>query len=396
MNFVWVQQWVALPVISEEPMGDAPPNPSGFEGHPQDGGKPNAGQQSHGSAGPGQGEGAQPFYSQFSGIPQQQRADASRSQPGMAPYNTVPAQSHGDPSFNMSHLANALPEYSTSQAQAQRGQTMSAAPFRGQQYPSGSHFSGSYGPGQFPGGLSLDQSLGAGSAQIPRPGALGVAASPYSPYGQQLPQYYYPNSPFSPQNQPQSFFPGGGQAIPSYDRRPSMGQMQAMQGSFPGSAIQPQGSGRVLPGSGGYAEQCAPAEGELYSYEATQRSRPLTPCRSRRPEANVSKQHDFNSSRAASKAEAVWSRALGGKLTPWHHCSGPEGSLRSRGNQGYRELVLDIEEQLCLRELSNRSLVCSGYATFPRFPISRRSTGVQAPARLSSLPQRCCSIFPQS
>lgn len=101
--------------------------------------------------------------------------------------------------------------------------------------------------GQFQGGMGHDD-----PSQSPqRAGQMaGMQQAQYSPYAQQMPQYYYPTSPFSPPGQ-QQFFPGGSQGMSMYaDRR---GSLQSPQGTFFGSAIPGQGN-RQGQGMSGYSD----------------------------------------------------------------------------------------------------------------------------------------------
>lgn len=111
MAFVWVQQWVALPVVYEGqgPMGDLPPGSrpqaldSAATGFARDG---NQGPSTSSYKSP---DNTTPFHSQLSAIPQGQLRPDYRS-----PTHTTaqyPPQEHGASPLNMSSMAGALPEY---------------------------------------------------------------------------------------------------------------------------------------------------------------------------------------------------------------------------------------------------------------------------------------------
>lgn len=246
-------------------MGDAPSAehgaqyPQGAYAHDdsQQNTKSHIGQQ----AGPGTIDTNAPFYSQFTGLPPQQRVDLSRLQTGTTSYTMPPSQGPAGASFNMSSVASALPDFQNT-PQAQRGPSApgsaQSANYRGQQmpqYPSGQPYGGAYGVGQFQGGMAQeDASHGSMGQQSQRSAGLQGMQQPFSPYGQQMPQYYFPTSPFSPQSSQQAFFPGGGQNVPGFDRRTSLGSLQSPQGAFLGSPMQAQGSSRPLQGLAAYGD----------------------------------------------------------------------------------------------------------------------------------------------
>jgi hypothetical protein len=111
MAFVWVQQWVALPVVYEGqgPMGDLPPGTraqaldSAATGFARDG---NQGLSTPSSKPQ---DNTTPFHSQLSAIPQNQlRPDFRPSAHSTTQYLS---QEHGASPLNMSSMAGALPEY---------------------------------------------------------------------------------------------------------------------------------------------------------------------------------------------------------------------------------------------------------------------------------------------
>ena len=109
MAFVWVQQWYALPVVFEGPMGDLPPQSrgqaldsaatgflrEGHQGHPASSSSPYKAPDNN-----------TPFYSQLSSIPQTQLRPDYRS-----PAHPSAPQEHGATPLNLSSMAGALPDY---------------------------------------------------------------------------------------------------------------------------------------------------------------------------------------------------------------------------------------------------------------------------------------------
>ncbi|KAF2098627.1 hypothetical protein NA57DRAFT_75865 [Rhizodiscina lignyota] len=274
MNFVWVQQWVALPVIVEEPMGDAPSDHGGARPseythgtYPNEESQHNTKSNVTQQAGPSTVDNT-PFYSQFTALPPQPRVDLSRIQTGLGSYNMSANPGQGGASFNMGSMASALPDFQNPQ-QTQRGQPASAsaqqAQFRGQQmpqFPSNPPYGASYGVGQFQGAMAHDDgSHGPMGQQTQRSAGVPAMQQQFSPYGQQVPQYFYPTSPFTPQGAQQTFFPGAGQAMQGFDRRTSLGSLQSPQGAFIGSTLQAQGGPRQMQGMAAY--------GDLYGASAT-------------------------------------------------------------------------------------------------------------------------------
>lgn len=160
--------------------------------------------------------------------------------------------------YDMSSVANALPQHYGAQAQVQRGQPVASSSFRGQQYVPNAPFAGPYGIGQFGPGLTIDPNVEVimgqqGHAQTP----TGTMHSPYSPYAQQLPQYYYPTSPYAAQGQHQAFYAGAG-----YDAR-QVSSPQAHQVGYMGGAMLGQGAGRAVAGMAGYGDPYGAMEGSL-------------------------------------------------------------------------------------------------------------------------------------
>lgn len=108
MSFIWVQQWVPLPVIFEGPMGDLPPQsrPLALDsaaGFAREGSQIPSTSSSSLYKSP---DNHTPFHSQLSSIPQTQLRPDHRSPSQYAP------QEHGATPFSMGAMAGALPEYS--------------------------------------------------------------------------------------------------------------------------------------------------------------------------------------------------------------------------------------------------------------------------------------------
>jgi hypothetical protein len=112
MAFFWVQQWVALPVIYEGPMGDLPPGsrPQALDnaaaGFARDGNPSLSSSTLSPYKSP---DNSTPFYSQLSGIPENQlRPDYRSSTHTTTQY---PTGDHGTSPLNMASMTGALPEY---------------------------------------------------------------------------------------------------------------------------------------------------------------------------------------------------------------------------------------------------------------------------------------------
>lgn len=244
MTYVWLQQWVALPIIVEEHMSDAshdsglahsgsfqqqyPPDNS-HQGFLKPEGPFQVPQSMSGNA---------PFFSQYSALPNsQQRMDNSRY-----PYAAGGNSSQAGSNFDMSAVAGALPGYSSQSHTTQTGRPQSS----GQPRPSGAstpamvyqmqqnlqypHQSGTnYGSQSGHGGFGHGQYAGYGQSQ-------GAQGGGYPQVQQQrmgaMPQQYPGYSPISPQYY---HFPGASSGYPSI--------------SFaPGGSIQSPMIGRGMPG----------------------------------------------------------------------------------------------------------------------------------------------------
>jgi hypothetical protein len=225
MTYVWLQQWVALPVVIEDQMGDTSNN-GGFASSrsyqhqsqvndfQQRYSKPEVSYHSSQNM-----NGNPPFFSQYSALPTtDQRIDNSRF-----PYAAGGNLSQAGSSYNMSAIASALPDY-TAQAQIlQSARPQSSGQSRppststpamalqmqqNLQYPhqlnNASYGSqnghGAFGAGQF---TSYSQTT-------------GNAGGPFSQMQQQrvgaIPQQYSGYSPLSPQYY---YFPGASSGYPS-------------------------------------------------------------------------------------------------------------------------------------------------------------------------------------
>lgn len=293
MAFVWVQQWIALPVIAEELMGDAPAENSllGF-------GRTDMNQDESGAAGkPAIGAGNiptmadlrspginAPFHSQYSSIPYpQQRPDQPR-----LPYQQ--SQDQGASSFNMGALGGALPDYSSmtsQQHQLQRplsGASTSALVYQLQQnlqYPTHPAANYSQQPSFNTSLAHQSYSSAYQSGQGVQTGAYGVYPSQHqrsagpSPqqhsfptFQQQTPQYLYYTPTYAPQGPPQGHQAQFAQQSGGYGRRSSLpgqnyvtGPESGILGGNPGMAV------RMMPGVGGGAEYTA-ATGYLQGKKA--------------------------------------------------------------------------------------------------------------------------------
>jgi hypothetical protein len=241
MAFVWIQQWVALPIVYEQQqMGDLPPGsrPQALEnattGFAQDG-------SSSASASYRPVDNTSPFHSQLSPLPQAQHRPDMRANALTATH--YQPQEHGASPLNMGSMANALPEQGVFDDGSMNPQSIqrslpggaSAVPYQLAQNVQ----------------MSTSPSYGAGFASnpyqhnyIPAPGAqhgqfqafganttrIGGAPSMQPPYQNypQAGQYMYYPAPYGAQGQ---FMPGfaaqAAHAQGMYGRRPSMSNAPA-------------------------------------------------------------------------------------------------------------------------------------------------------------------------
>jgi hypothetical protein len=225
MAFFWVQQWVALPIIVEEPMGDAPQDTGG--GQPRRpshesgyGESQNLGHKP--SVSPGQASvtsrtsnSGAPFYSQYSTLPgQPQRTDSGPSHQPHHLYTGGSGQNQPGHAYNMGAMAGALPDYGPhapgnmqNQASQSGGQRISGASTpavvyqlqQNLQYP----HQGSVqymNPPQY-GGFAPPQFQGFAHSQSPQSGPyqqyghsqqrMGPIPHQFAQFPQASPQYYY-------------------------------------------------------------------------------------------------------------------------------------------------------------------------------------------------------------
>ncbi|OAF98745.1 uncharacterized protein CC84DRAFT_1223494 [Paraphaeosphaeria sporulosa] len=255
MAFVWVQQWFALPVVIEEPMGDLPlgSGPQALDitatGIAHDDIQSHA-QHPLGARSP---TSSTPFYSQLSSIPQSQlRRDLrSPAHPSSPHY----PQDHGATSLNMSAMAGSLPEYASADGahlqHAQRqlsGASTSALVYQLQQnlqvhgpasntLPVHPGYGASFGPGQFQQAYIPAQASSHSNYTFPPnqqrgPGPNSIQP-PYQNYPQQSPYLYYP-APYGTHHFVPGFSAQNAQTHALYGRRPSLASTQA---PLPGQSL---------------------------------------------------------------------------------------------------------------------------------------------------------------
>lgn len=221
MAYFWVQQWVALPVIVEEYMGDttqdgghAAPisyhqqfayDESSYHSH----GKPDGSfQPSPGISRPSSGQ--PPFFAQYNTIPsQQQRSDSSRYQQQQG-YAAGGNHNQQGISFNMGGMAGALPDYTAQTipnsgpqhpSQRQPGASTPAVVYQMQQnlqYPHqaaanyGGHANyGAYCQAQYAGYGQAPSPQSAGYPQFHGQQRSTPGPQQYGQYPPVSPQYYY-------------------------------------------------------------------------------------------------------------------------------------------------------------------------------------------------------------
>lgn len=263
MSFVWVQQWVPLPIVYEQQMGDLPPGlrPQALDnattGFARDG-TPSASSPYKST------DNNAPFHSQLSAIPQGQLRPDFRSS---AQY---PSQEHGSSPLNMGSMAGMLPDYSSfddasvnsqSVPRSLPGPSTSAVAYQlGQNLQMPAHASGNlpthptYGPGfaahPYQQNFMPPQGSQHGvyspyATNQPRQAGTATMQAPFPGYPQPSQYIYYP-APYGAQGQ---FAPGymaqGAQGQQMYGRRASLtnpGQgadFTHMDGGFPGVRMPP-------------------------------------------------------------------------------------------------------------------------------------------------------------
>jgi len=239
MAYVWVQQWVALPILVEEQqMGDAPPD-AGVRSSS----RPLAGDDTQQTTVPYpqvsqvQSKGPAPiapFHSQYSSLQSYpQRIDPSRMQSpqNFGPINPQAGQQQHGSTFSMAAMVGALPDYGSGPAnpalqqshQTQRrlsGASTPAVVYQLQQsiqYPQGiSNIPSPPSYGSFPQGQYGAFAQPSGANQQPF-GAYGSSPQRMAAMPQQFQPYH--------QLSPQQFYFAQGQQIPGYN--PQAGQFPA-------------------------------------------------------------------------------------------------------------------------------------------------------------------------
>ena len=263
---MWIQQWVALPVVYEQQMGELPPDSrpqaldSATTGLARDGNLLNSPYKSL--------DNNAPFYSQLSAIPQGQLRSDFRSPPHTS--TQFQYQDHGSSLMNMNLMAGALPEFasfedasvnSQSVPRSLSGASTSAVAYQlGQNLQMPAHASGSlpthpsyglgFGPTPYQQTYMLSQGPQHGSyppfaTNPPRLPGTTTTQAPYQSYGQASQYMYYP-TPYEVQGQ---FAPGyaaqGSQGHSMYGRRASLtssgpgADFSHIENGFPGARIAP-------------------------------------------------------------------------------------------------------------------------------------------------------------
>lgn len=242
MAFVWVQQWIALPIVLEEQMGDLPPGsvPQSLnitaDGHAHE---------EHQTSNFKSPTNISPFQSQLGSIQHGHgRPDIrSAAHPASGHY---PSQEHGASSLNMGSMVGALPEYASNEygqgnpqahQQAHRqlsGASTSALVYQLQQQnlqhssalPTQSPYtSGQYQQNFTPGhGTHQNYNPYHSNQRLPHPGA--AMQGQYQNFHQQSQYMYYP-SPYGHQSPlPQGYTAQAAQSQAMYGRRPSLPNAQ--------------------------------------------------------------------------------------------------------------------------------------------------------------------------
>ncbi|KAF1915013.1 YT521-B-like domain-containing protein [Ampelomyces quisqualis] len=246
MAFFWVQQWVALPVIYEGPMGEIPPHPrpqaldsSAVTGFARDGttNLPASNVSPYKIT-----DNSTPLYSQLSAPSQNHLRPDHRSPAHATPQPS--SQEHGTSPLNMGPMAGALPVYgtidnasATAHAPQSIPRSLPGAPASAVAYQLGQTFQM---PGQAPGNISSHHQYGSAYAAglYQQQAYLQGTQQSYSQFVgnrsrmpatelqtgyQHFPgpsQYMYYSAPYGHQPQYNPGFPAQGQAM--YDRRGSI------------------------------------------------------------------------------------------------------------------------------------------------------------------------------
>ncbi|KAF1971515.1 hypothetical protein BU23DRAFT_581623 [Bimuria novae-zelandiae CBS 107.79] len=221
MAFFWVQQWVALPVVIEEPMGDLPPGSGPQALDIAAAGLAHDDHQGHLQQSSSSLRSHTPFYSQLSSISQSQFRPDLRSP--ARPTSAQHSQDHGATSFNMGAMAGTLPDYTHADVPRSApgqlsGASTSALVYELQQnlqvhgpasntLPVQSGYGPGFGAGQFqqnymPSPASPHTSYTTFSPHQQRGPVPSQMQAPYQNYTQQGPYMYYPApygaQPFAP------------------------------------------------------------------------------------------------------------------------------------------------------------------------------------------------------
>jgi hypothetical protein len=243
MAFVWVQQWIALPVVLEDPMADLHPGPVP---QPLDSNAPVYTQDNYKGLPFQSSSNDTPFHSQLSSIPQGQFRSDNRS--STHPASTQYLAPDGASSLSMGSMVATLPEYATvesghSDVQAHQhgqrplsGASTSALVYQLQQnlqmpnhasgaLPNHSPYAPTYGHAQYPQGFVPSQHSPTNYAAF-QPSQQRVAGpnsmqSSYQAYPQHS-QYMYYSAPYGTQAQySPGYPPQAAQVQAFYGRRTS-------------------------------------------------------------------------------------------------------------------------------------------------------------------------------
>lgn len=275
MAFFWVRQWVPLPVVYHQQMGDPPPGP-----------RPQAMDHATSAFAPAalkSPDSNAPFYSQLSALPQGQLRPDFR--PPAHSTGHYQSQDHGASSMNMGAMASALPDFGADDdaslnhqnvPRSLSGASASAVAYQlGQNLQMSSH--PSYGPG-FAAGMHQQPFMpqhgpqyGAYPSFAPNQPRLAGAAPMQAPYQnyQQASHYMYYPAPYAPQGQyNHGYAVQASQGQPMYGRRVSLTNtgiqrqitdFSHMDGNFAGAHVAP---GNFSGDSAPYNAQFAPSPGK--------------------------------------------------------------------------------------------------------------------------------------
>lgn len=269
MAFVWVQQWVPLPIVYEQPMGDLPSGSrpqaldSATTGFARDGNPMSPPFKSQ--------DGNMPLHSQLSPTPQGQGRQDFRSPSHPPTQYLSQEQQHAPSPLNMAAMAGALPEYGNldesqvnthSIPRSLSGATPSAVAYQlGQNIQLPTHATGnlpthpSYGPGfstspYQPNFMPSQGSqhnayppFGVNQAQLARGTSM---QGPYQNYPQASQYMYYP-TPYATQ----------GQFIPGFSAQPNQQHIYGRRPSVPNASVGMMGPGDYSQMDGSYGARVA-------------------------------------------------------------------------------------------------------------------------------------------